>query len=112
MDHGALAGSARSRLPAAAEAGGRARLRRKRGAEGASTMDKINERPPGNAWRLSLRRWVDNGESTAHGMGEAAPGRRIDWPRVIPFIGMHLACGAVIYVGVSATALCVAAGLY
>jgi stearoyl-CoA desaturase (Delta-9 desaturase) len=37
---------------------------------------------------------------------------RIDWLRVIPFIGMHLACLGVIWVGVSWFAVAVAAGLY
>jgi stearoyl-CoA desaturase (Delta-9 desaturase) len=37
---------------------------------------------------------------------------RIDWWRVIPFIGMHLACIGVLWVGVSWTAFAVAAALY
>ena len=36
----------------------------------------------------------------------------IDWPRVLPFIGMHLACVAVIWVGVSPVAVAVAVGGY
>jgi stearoyl-CoA desaturase (Delta-9 desaturase) len=42
----------------------------------------------------------------------AAPPRQIDWPRLVPFFGLHLACFAVLWVGVSATAIAVAAGLY
>ncbi len=37
---------------------------------------------------------------------------RIDWLRAAPFIAMHLACIAVIWVGVSPVALIVAAALY
>lgn len=44
---------------------------------------------------------------------EVSPGdRRVDWVRVIPFIGMHLACLAVFWVGWSVTAVSVAFGLY
>ncbi|MHB8447362.1 MAG: acyl-CoA desaturase [Rudaea sp.] len=43
---------------------------------------------------------------------EATDAERIDWLRVIPFIGMHLACLGVIWVGFSWTALAVAAALY
>lgn len=56
----------------------------------------------------TLRRWVDTG--SARSEGEDAD--RIDWLRAMPFIGMHLACLAVLWVGVSTTALMVAAGLY
>ncbi|MBC7982722.1 MAG: acyl-CoA desaturase [Candidatus Obscuribacterales bacterium] len=38
--------------------------------------------------------------------------RRIDWLRVIPFIGMHLACFTVIWVGVSPIAVTLAVSLY
>lgn len=44
---------------------------------------------------------------------EVSPGdRRVDWVRVIPFIGMHVACLAVFWVGWSVTAVAVAFGLY
>ena len=36
----------------------------------------------------------------------------IDWARILPFIGMHLACLGVIWVGVSTTAVLVAIALY
>ena len=67
--------------------------------------------PRAALWR-SIARWVDNEGGAA---GDAEPGaapRQIDWPRVIPFMALHLACCAVYFVGVSATALMVAAGLY
>ncbi len=38
--------------------------------------------------------------------------KRIDWLRVTPFIAMHLACLSVFWVGASAQALAVAAGLF
>jgi len=38
--------------------------------------------------------------------------RRVEWLRTLPFIGMHLMCAVVIWVGVSSTALLVAAALY
>ncbi len=44
---------------------------------------------------------------------EVSPGdRRVDWVRVIPFLGMHVACLAVFWVGWSVTAVSVAFGLY
>ncbi|MBS0217080.1 MAG: acyl-CoA desaturase [Proteobacteria bacterium] len=59
---------------------------------------------------VTLRRWVD---SSARG-GEADPALddRVDWLRALPFIAMHLACLGVFRVGVSATAIGVALGLY
>lgn len=58
--------------------------------------------------RRSLLAWFDNDALSAPEKFE----RRIDWPRTLPFIGMHLMCLAVIWVGVSATAVIVAIGLY
>jgi stearoyl-CoA desaturase (delta-9 desaturase) len=55
----------------------------------------------------ALLRWFD---SYAEDRSQADD--RIDWLRVLPFLGMHLACLGVIWVGVSATALAVAAALY
>jgi stearoyl-CoA desaturase (Delta-9 desaturase) len=64
------------------------------------------QRPGG--WR-ALRRWIvtDSGDVAA---SEASD--RIDWLRVIPFAGLHLACLGVIWVGVSGIALAVAVALY
>ena len=55
-------------------------------------------------------RWID----TADARIEIDPARddRIEWFRVLPFIAMHLACLGVFWVGVSAAALWIAAGLY
>jgi stearoyl-CoA desaturase (delta-9 desaturase) len=52
--------------------------------------------------------WFDNSAVEADGSGE----RRIEWLRLLPFIGMHLACFGVIWVGVSFTAVMVAIALY
>lgn len=60
------------------------------------------------------RRRADLGRSrVASGdAGEAAADDRIDWLRVVPFIGLHVACLAVIWVGWSWIAVAVAAALY
>src|SRR5579872_2027065 len=56
----------------------------------------------------SLRNWVDS-STPAEPLGS---GERIAWLRVLPFLALHLSCGAVFWVGVSKTAVLVAAGLY
>lgn len=56
-----------------------------------------------------LARWLDNSRSEAL---VAAGSRRIDLGRIVPFLGLHLACAAVIWVGVSATALAICAASY
>ena len=66
---------------------------------------------PAPAWRRALRAivlWFDSG---------AAPTRdgdpdRIDWLRVLPFIGLHLACLGVFWVGFSWFAFWTAVALY
>ena len=55
-----------------------------------------------------LLAWFDNEAVPASQQFE----RRIEWLRTLPFIGMHLMCFGVIWVGVSSTALLVAAALY
>lgn len=59
-------------------------------------------------WLMAVRRWID----TSHGYGSDPEDRRIDWIRLIPFAGLHLACLGVIWVGWSPVAVGVAAGLY
>jgi len=56
----------------------------------------------------TLLAWFDNSAAPVAADG----GRRIDWLRVLPFVALHLACFAVIWVGWSWTAVAVAAGLY
>ena len=57
-----------------------------------------------------LLRWIDT--SVANDTHDPALDDRIDWLRALPFIGMHIACIGVLWTGVSATALWVAAALY
>jgi stearoyl-CoA desaturase (Delta-9 desaturase) len=62
-------------------------------------------------WRkasLSLFNWVNSSD-----LGESAgQADRIAWLRVLPFLALHLGCVAVVWVGVSRTAVWVAVGLY
>ncbi len=57
----------------------------------------------------TLRRWFD---SSAMADTDAQREDRIDWLRAAPFVAMHVACLAVIWVGVSPIALIVAATAY
>lgn len=56
----------------------------------------------------ALRAWFD----TAGGGVADADDDRIDWLRALPFVAMHLACVAVLWVGISPVAVGVAAALY
>ncbi len=56
----------------------------------------------------AVRSWFD---ATAPG-GTTSESDRIHWLRVVPFIGLHLACLGVLWVGVSWFAVAVAAILY
>jgi len=60
---------------------------------------------------LKLWWWLSN--DPRH-QADLAPSRarELDWLRLVPFIGLHLACLATLQVGVSAAALAVAAALY
>ncbi len=55
-----------------------------------------------------LRRWFD----TAAPAAKRGCVDRVDWARVVPFLGMHVACLAVFAVGWSPVAILVAAALY
>ncbi|MCX4189439.1 acyl-CoA desaturase [Methylophaga sp. OBS3] len=57
----------------------------------------------------SIIRWFDNG--TAYTPARSG-NRQVDWLRIIPFIALHLACLAVFWVGISATAVAIAIALY
>jgi stearoyl-CoA desaturase (delta-9 desaturase) len=59
------------------------------------------------ALKRQLVAWFDN---TA-GVAEHDP-ERIDWVRVLPFVGLHLSCLAAVWVGVSGIAIATAAALY
>ncbi len=63
--------------------------------------------PP--TWR-SLLRWFDAGVGSSG--AEAGSRDGIDWARILPFVGMHAACLAVFWVGVSPVAVGVAVALY
>ena len=71
---------------------------------------------PANAspWQRLLataRRWIDTDAALDAG-GADAQADRVDWLRAVPFVAMHLACIAVLWVGVSAVALWFALALY
>ena len=57
-----------------------------------------------------LVRWFDN--HAADSSLRSQDDKRIDWLRCVPFIGMHAACGAVLWVGWSPVAVWVAVGFY
>lgn len=62
-------------------------------------------------WRraaFSLCAWVDSGVADQ----KSSRGRAIDWLRVVPFVGLHLGCLGVVWVGVSKTAVLIATALY
>ena len=56
-----------------------------------------------------LRRWFDTQMPPGDETGRSD---RIDWLRAAPFIGMHLACVAVLWVGVSPIAVAIAVAMY
>jgi stearoyl-CoA desaturase (delta-9 desaturase) len=60
-------------------------------------------------WRALLS-WFD--ASTTTRAADAATRDRVDWARILPFVGMHAACLAVFWVGVSAFAVGIAVALY
>ncbi|MCH6484810.1 acyl-CoA desaturase [Pseudoxanthomonas sp. LH2527] len=64
--------------------------------------------PPARRGLAAIRRWFD----TEDVQDDDAQAARIDWLRAVPFIGMHLACVAALWVGVSPIALIVALALY
>jgi stearoyl-CoA desaturase (delta-9 desaturase) len=66
--------------------------------------------PFGTLWGAVLR-WFDSSRGYATAAHQSAPDR-IDWARILPFVGMHLACLAVFWVGVSPVALLVALATY
>ena len=59
-------------------------------------------------WRALVRWFAADHDS----LPPPAHPDRIDWARIVPFIGMHLACLGVLFVGVSTTAVAVAVALY
>jgi stearoyl-CoA desaturase (delta-9 desaturase) len=79
-------------------------------------MDGVDRQPKSadgprarEAWR-ALIRWFDAGTQSRPVPEDERD--RVDWTRIVPFVGMHLACLAVFWVGVSPVAVAVAVGLY
>src|SRR5579862_2191892 len=64
--------------------------------------------PPMQRIATAFARWLDN----EAGPDEHENSDRIDWLRTLPFIAVHLACVAVIWVGVSGIAVAIAVALY
>jgi stearoyl-CoA desaturase (delta-9 desaturase) len=60
--------------------------------------------------RDSLLRWFDTGSVPVASDSPAADS--VDWARILPFAGMHLACLGVLWVGTSAVAVAAAVALY
>lgn len=60
--------------------------------------------------RAALVAWFDSSASASAPAG--GDDRQIDWLRVLPFIGLHAGCLAVLWVGWSTTAVIVAIALY
>jgi len=71
-------------------------------------MPSVQSTPSRPASLSALRAWFDSDAAPA----TSGDSRHIDWFRVLPFLGLHLGCLAVVWVGWSPTALAVAAGLY
>jgi stearoyl-CoA desaturase (delta-9 desaturase) len=61
--------------------------------------------------RTRLWRWLLNDERCFDGLDEASRAR-LDWLRAGPFLAIHVACLAVVEVGISAAAVALAAVLY
>ena len=68
---------------------------------------------------MELSRWFDNRDFATRVKPAPAPEvaprdatRRVDWARVLPFLGMHAVCLAVIWVGFSWVAFAVTVALY
>jgi stearoyl-CoA desaturase (delta-9 desaturase) len=69
-----------------------------------------NRRPDRPTVWTKLRCWFDS--AADQDLEQARSDNRVDWARVIPFIGLHLACLGVLWVGWSPFAVAVAVGLY
>jgi stearoyl-CoA desaturase (delta-9 desaturase) len=58
---------------------------------------------------IALRRWIDSSAAGAEAPGDP---RGIDWPRVAPFVLIHVGCLGVVWTGWSPFAVALAVGLY
>ena len=66
-----------------------------------------------HALRRALRCWFDTGSAESDPVSSNSPAlRRIDWLRVAPFLGLHLACLGAFWTGTSSVAVATAVALY
>jgi stearoyl-CoA desaturase (delta-9 desaturase) len=70
----------------------------------------VRESGPGLTRSVAL--WFDSSAAVAHAGTVPSGAKRVEWLRVVPFIGMHLACLLVFVVGWDTRAVAVAAALY
>lgn len=63
-----------------------------------------------NRFTTALRRWIDS--SAAEAPAYQSDTRRIDWPRVLPFVLLHAGCLGVFWAGTSPLAVGVALALF
>jgi stearoyl-CoA desaturase (delta-9 desaturase) len=73
-------------------------------------MKKGNHNPKKSIFLPSFRRWFDT--DAAAEQFASADAKKVDWLRILPFVGMHLMCLGVIWVGWSWIAVLTAIGLY
>ena len=57
----------------------------------------------------AIRRWFDSGAVESTALDDA---RRIDWPRVVPFVALHVGCFGVLSVGMSPFSVAIAIALF
>ncbi|MDJ0957944.1 MAG: acyl-CoA desaturase [Arenicellales bacterium] len=62
--------------------------------------------------KRSVLSWIDNSAYYETEKKHTRGGSRIDWVRIVPFIGLHVACLSVVFVGWSAAAVLVAVASY
>jgi stearoyl-CoA desaturase (Delta-9 desaturase) len=61
---------------------------------------------------MPLLKWLDNSRRAMQGDTSVPNPGSIDWVRIVPYVGLHLACLAVIWVGISWTAVIAALVAY
>lgn len=77
------------------------------------TLSVLNSKLPATAGiKLALRRWYDADAAVKVSVTADVDQYKIDWPRAVPFVFLHLAVGLVLIVGWSPIALAVAALTY
>ncbi len=61
---------------------------------------------------MPLLKWLDNSRRAMQGDTSVPNPGSIDWVRIVPYVSLHLACLAVIWVGISWTAVIAALAAY